>query len=178
MVNVLTNLTAIAAAATGPFFITNTAGNQAMDIATHLCAQLQPIQMFIEGNSAASQLFNLASETTKGGTQYQFQSNNCAGFSVSYPGEKTGAQALRAQTVLQPESQVFFTVTPGTPGVNSGPFNIIFESPSQGPLYLTGWNPDVSFSQTGPLTFELENIGDSRQEWLFVQLKLLLGIAG
>ncbi|KAF9070005.1 hypothetical protein BDP27DRAFT_1447298 [Rhodocollybia butyracea] len=149
VLNILTNLTALAAAAT-PFFITNTAGTQAIDIADAVCTQLQPIQMFEKG-STASQLYDIVSSTINGVTQYQIQSNNCLGFSISYPGETTGSQALRAQTVLQPASKLFFTISPGIPGVNSGPFNIIFNSSSLGPLYLTGWSADPAFSATGPV---------------------------
>ncbi|KAF9064802.1 hypothetical protein BDP27DRAFT_1366922 [Rhodocollybia butyracea] len=172
MINILTNLTAIAAAAT-PVFITN--GIQVIDTASAECEPSQPMQIFMQGNPAA-QLYNLVlANPANGLMEFQIQSNNCAGFSLSYPGETTGAGPLRAQAVIQLDSQVFFTISPAVPGETGSPFNIIYQSTLE-PLYLTGWSPNLTFSNTGPLTFERENAGDLRQQWQFVWLKLL-GIA-
>ncbi|KAF9064804.1 hypothetical protein BDP27DRAFT_1366924 [Rhodocollybia butyracea] len=164
MINILTNLTAIAAAVT-PVFISN--GNQVLDTANALCNPSQPMQIFAEGNPAA-QLYNLVQVDPNIPTEFQIQSNHCAGFSVSYPGETTGAGPLRAQAVIQPDSGVFFTISPAINGGAGPPFNIIYESANSGPLYLTGWEPDLTFSTTGPLTFEHKNADDLRQQWDFV----------
>jgi hypothetical protein len=52
MLNILTNLTAIAATL-GPLFITDTTGSRAIDIADAMCKDLQPIQIFGQGSTTA-----------------------------------------------------------------------------------------------------------------------------
>ncbi|KAF9063239.1 hypothetical protein BDP27DRAFT_1427047 [Rhodocollybia butyracea] len=174
MLNILSNLTAIAAAA-APIFITDSTGKQTIDIAHALCRQLQPVQMYEKQSdpTTPSQLFNLVLVNS---VEFQIQSNTCPGFSISYPGESTGAEPIRAQTILKSASQVFFTIPLAIPGKVNGPFNIIYQSVEDGPLYLTGWNPNLTYASTGPLTFEFQNAGDVRQQWQFISVRTPTGL--
>ncbi|KAF9072377.1 hypothetical protein BDP27DRAFT_1418267 [Rhodocollybia butyracea] len=157
----LSDLAALSAAAVSVIIADTTATYSVQPILQ--CQQFQPLQMWPIGGSSGWNIVTAADGVTS-----QFQSIQCPGFSLSYPGEIAKASNFRAQGALQPtsESDISFTITPVVAGQSNGPFFISMANVPFGfPIYMTGWAPNLTFGLDAPLVFEDQNTADVRQQF-------------
>ncbi|KAF9071198.1 hypothetical protein BDP27DRAFT_1361986 [Rhodocollybia butyracea] len=171
----ISNIAALSAAASVSILIADTTGTNIVG-PNDLCEQYGPISALPTAYAPFSK-WNIvpgADGTT------QFASITCPGFSLSYAGEKTGAPNLSAQAVLQPNSNISFTVTPVVAGQTNGPFFIsCMDTPFPTvTIFLTIWAPNTTsgFSPIAPVTFEEKNTNDVRQQFqlLVIEVRKML----